>query len=266
VKTIIVLCAIAVVSAAGLVLWRGALSRHGEAATGEIYVSAASSLTDVLEHLAKEFERSHGIRVRADFASSGVLRVKIEAGARVDVFVSASVKDMDRLEDAGYLAEGTRRDLLRNRLACVVPAASNCRIAAPADLLRGEVQRIAIGDPDHAPAGMYATEALLRLKLWDQLRRKVVPCADVRSALAQAELGTVEAAIVYGSDAGVSGRVKVAFTFSPASHAPIIYPVCLLKRAPRPEAARKFLDFLTSASARRVFIEYGFEPITDGVE
>jgi len=261
-----VLCATIVVVLAGLAFWRGTPSGPGDVAGGEIYVFAASSLTDVLDHLAKEFERSHGIRVRPDLSSSGVLRMKIEAGARVDAFLSASVKDMDLLEEAGYLSKATRRDFLRNSLVCVVPAASTCRVATAADLLRREVRRIAIGDPDHVPAGLYGKEALLRLNLWSQLARKLVPCADARAALAQAELGTVEAAIVYGSDADVSSRVNVAFAFPDTSHTPIVYSAGLLKRALHPEAARKFLDFLTSASAKRVFTEYGFEPITDGIE
>lgn len=264
-KIRMVLCAAIVLILAGLAFWRGAPSRRKEA-SGEIYVSAASSLTDALEHLAKEFEHSHGIRVHVDFASSGVLRAKIQAGARVDVFLSASVRDMDLLQNAGYLSTATRRDVLRNRLVCVVPAASSLNVGSASDLLRTDVHRIAIGDPDHVPAGVYGREALLRLKLWDQLQPKVVPCADVRAALAQAELGTVEAAIVYGSDADVSSRVKVAFTFSETSHPPIVYPACLLKQAPHRDAASRFLDFLTSASARGVFRQYGFEPIRDGVE
>ena len=140
------------------------------------------------------------------------------------------------------------------------------RVAAAADLLRSVVQRIAIGDPDHVPAGIYGKQSLLQLKLWEQLAGKLVPCADVRAVLAQAEHGTVEAAIVYGSDADLSGRVTVAFAFPETSHMPIVYAAAVLKRAPHPERARKFLDFLTSASAQRVFAEYGFEPIADGVE
>lgn len=264
-KVKMILCASIVLVLAGVAFWRGAPSGRREGAAGEIHVSAASSLTDVLEHLAKEFERSQGIRVHVDFASSGVLRVKIEAGARADVFVSASAKDMDLLEDAGYLSTATRRDVLRNSLVCVVPASSTNRVATAADLLSREVRRVAIGDPDHVPAGIYCKEALLRLRLWDQLRGKLVPCADVRAALAQAEFGTVEAAIVYGSDAYMSERVKVAFVFPGTSHTPIIYSAGLLMRAPHPEAARRFLDFLTS-SAAKVFREYGFEPIADGAE
>ncbi len=264
-KVKLILSAAIVLILAGLAFWRGAPSGRREVA-GEIYVSAASSLTDVLEHLAKDFERSHRIRVRSDFSSSGVLRVKIEAGAKVDAFLSASARDMDLLEDAGYLCTGTRRDLLRNSLVCVVPAASTLHLATADDLLRKEVQHIAIGDPDHAPAGIYGKQALLQLNLWDQLGRKLVPCADVRAVLAQAELGTVEAAIVYSSDADVSDRVKVAFAFPDTSHMPIVYSAGVLKHAPHPEAARKFLDFLTSSSAAKVFTEYGFEPISREAE
>lgn len=264
-KLKISLVAAIVLILAGLAFWRGAQPGPGEAKK-EIYIAAASSLTDVLERLAKAFERSHGIQVHVDFASSGVLRKKIEAGARFDVFLSASARDMDLLEHADYLSTPTRRDVLRNRLVIVVPKDLTLHLASPSDLLQGGVRRIAIGDPDHAPAGIYGKESLLRLGLWDRLQQKLVPCANVRAALAQAELGTAQAAIIYRSDADTSDRVKVAFTFPDTSHAPIVYPACLLKRARRPDAARQFLDFLSSGSAREAFRRYGFEPIRDGVE
>jgi molybdate transport system substrate-binding protein len=266
VKIGVILLVMLVLILAGLALWRGVPWGSKEATSREIYVSSAASLTDVVEHLAKEFERSHGVRVRPDFSSSGVLRVKIEAGARVDAFLSASVKEMDVLEKAGYLLNATRRDLLRNTLVCVIPAGSASPVSTAADLLHRDVRRIAIGDPDHVPAGIYGKEALLRLNLWSDLAPKLVPCADVRAVLAQAELGTVEAAIVYGSDADLSERVNVAFAFPDSSHSPIIYSASVLKKAPHPEEAREFLDFLTSVSAKQAFIEYGFEPIPDPVE
>ncbi len=265
-KITIALCAMLLLILLGFAFWRGSPSRPEGASEKEIYVSAAASLTDALERLAEDFERSHGIRVYVDFASSGVLRKKIEAGARVDAFLSASVRDMDLLQNAGLLATATRRDVLRNCLVCVVPAASHLDVAAASDLLREEVRRIAIGDPDHVPAGIYGREALLRLNLWDELQQKLVPCADVRAALAQAELGSVEAAIVYGSDAQVCDRVNVAFTFPEASHSPIIYPASLLKQAPHGEAARTFLDSLTSSDAADVFARHGFQQINAEAE
>ncbi len=214
-KAGIVLAGTAMVGLLALFLWseERVAAAADDARGEEITVLAAAGLLDVLERLGEEFQRSHGVRVRLDFASSGILRGKIHAGARADVFLSASSRDMDLLDAEGCLASETRRDFLRNSLACVVPVTSSQVVAAPEDLLNDGVRRIAVGDPGHVPAGYHAEEALRHFNLAKRLQNKLLPCADVRAALAQAEAGTVDAALVYASDARVSKKVKVAFTF-----------------------------------------------------
>jgi molybdate transport system permease protein len=233
------------------------------ASTAEpITVMAAASLADALPEIGDAFEQANGPAVQCDFASSGILMAKIEAGARPDLFIAASSVEMDQLQFAGRVKADDRRDLLRNRLVCVVPRTSTASISSPADLEGPSMRRIAIGDPAHVPAGRYAREALLRLGLWERLRPRIVPSADVRAALAQAESGAVDAAIVYRTDAAVvADDVRTAFEFSESSHAPIRYPAACLAGAPHPGAARAFLDFLTSAPASAVFSSYGFTPV-----
>ncbi len=228
---------------------------------GEIFVAAAASVADALEKIAKEFEHSHGIRVREDFASSGLLRKKIKAGIKYDVFLSAYSKDLDILQKADCIAPKTRRNLLRNTLVCVVPADLALKLESPADLKRPEVSRIAVGDPDHVPAGMYFKEASQYLGLEKQISNKLVPCADARATLAQAEYGTVDAAVVYLTDAKITDEVRVAFAFPQSSHSPIVYPVCVLKKTASEEAAKKFLKFLSSDVSIEIFKEFGFRPI-----
>lgn len=261
-RVILVAIAALVVSA----MWLGTASSRQGGAGEEIYVPAAASMANALECLAKDFEDSCGIRVRLDLASSGLLRKKIEVGARVDAFISASARDMDLLESSGYVMAGTRQNLLRNTLVCVVEASSGLRIVEPADLLRDEVRRIAIGDPSHVPAGIYAKQALTHMDLWERLRGKFVPCIDARAAVAQVKAGGVGAAIVYGSDVIHSDAIEVAFDFPPASHEGIVYPVCILADTPHVEAARAFLDFLTSPHAAEVFVAQGFQPIRQEVK
>ncbi len=211
--------------------------------------------------MAEEFERSSDVRVHLDFASSGLLRAKITAGAEADAFLSASAKDMDLLQYKGYIAGEKRRDLLTNSLVCVVPVKSRLQITSADDLLDKRVRRVAIGDPEHVPAGIYTREALLNMGLWNQLADKFVPCADVRSTLAHVEMGTVEAAIVYATDINITNKVKKVFTIPQINHMPITYTICVLKKAPHPDAADMFLGFLASSHAAKVFTEYGFEPI-----
>ncbi len=225
-----------------------------------ITVLAAASLADVLPVIGDSFEKANGRAVRFDFASSGILRAKIEAGARADLFIAASAAEMDKLQSSGRVRAEDRRDLLTNRLVCVVPRHSTIPMRAPADLDTPPVRRIAIGDPAHVPAGQYAQEALRRLGLWERLQDRLVPSADVRAALAQAESGAADAAIVYRTDASVSNDVRVAFEFPESSHSPILYPAACLANAPRPAPAQAFLAFLTSAPASAVFRSCGFTP------
>ncbi len=240
----------------------GGASRN-RSADARIYVAAAASLTSVLEQLGRDFERSSGLEVRLDFASSGLLRKKIEAGAPVDAFLSASTRQMDMLERSGHLVSGTRRDVLRNSLVCVVPTTSDLRIDSAEDLLREDIRWVAVGDPGHVPAGMYARQALIGLGLWERLGGKLAPSVHVRAAMALVETRTAQAAIVYRSDASITDKVTVAFVFPEDSHKPIVYPACVLKRARRPSEAKAFLDFLNSDHAVEVFAANGFLTVTD---
>lgn len=231
-----------------------------------IYVSVAASMAGAMERLAKDFEENHGIQVRLDLGSSGLLRRKIEVGLRIDVFVSASARDMDLLAESGFVMSGTRRQILRNKLVCIVGKSSAVPLADAGDLLSDNVRRIAIGDPAHVPAGIYAKQSLEYMGLWPRLRSKFIRCIDARSALVQVKTGTVAAAIVYASDIRSNPAVKLAFAFPPASHADIIYPACVLKNSPQPDAAKAFVDFLSSDYAATVFAAYDFTSIHGGLE
>ncbi len=193
-KYSIIISVFVVMTLAGFIILPGLSGSKHDDSVKVITVFAASSLADVLEYLVVEFEHSNGVHVNLDFSSSGLLRAKITAGAEADAFLSASVKDMDLLQYKGFIAGKKRRDLLTNSLVCVVPVSSKQQIASPDDLLDERVCQISIGDPEHVPAGIYTREALITMGLWNKLISKLVPCADVRSTLAHAELGTVEAA------------------------------------------------------------------------
>lgn len=242
-----------------------AVGRPGQDAVGEgeILVAAAASLADAMTVLGKQYERDRGdgVGVRFDFASSGGLRNQIEGGAPADVFVSASTRHVDALADAGYVAGGTRRDLLTNTLVCVVRASSDLRLAGPEDLAGAAVERVSIGNPAHVPAGRYAAQALRKLGLWDRLAGRLVYCADVRAALVQVSKGAVDAAIVYLSDARSAPDVRVAHRFPAECHSKIVYLACVLAGSSRPDQANAFVRFLASPEAREVFADHGFTPV-----
>jgi molybdate transport system substrate-binding protein len=187
---------------------------------------------------------------------SNDLARQIRAGAPAEVFVSASAERMDEVQGAGFVRPGDRVDLLSNRLVVVVPAESTMPLATAEELTR--VQRLALGDPQAVPAGIYARQWLEKRGLWERVRGRVVPMLDVRAALAAVESGNADAGIVYRTDAATSKRVRVALEVPEAEAPRIVYPAALLATAKGP-AARAFFEHLRSPEARTVFERLGFE-------
>jgi molybdate transport system substrate-binding protein len=218
------------------------------------------SLSDALQAVATEYERTSGVRVTLNLASSNTLARQIVEGAAVDVFISADRPQMAVVESAGRIERGSAIDLLSNQLVIVVPAESRLAIQAPRDLLSPTVRRIALGDPAAVPAGTYAKQYLDSLGLWPSLSRRIVPAASVRAALAAVESGDVDAAIVYATDAGIARRSRIAFRVPPRDGPSIVYPVAAIAGARHREEAVRFIDYLRSAPAQATFRRYGFLP------
>jgi molybdate transport system substrate-binding protein len=237
-----------------LLLWVGALD--GSAAS--VTVFGAASLSDSLEKIAAQYEKETHDKVVFNFAGSSLLARQIEEGAPADIFFSADEAQMDQLQNKGLILAGTRQSRLSNLLVIIVAADSSLSIAAPRDLAKPSVGRVALADPQAVPAGVYAREFLVKEKLWDAIEPKVVPTANVRGALAAVESGNVEAAIVYKTDAAISKRVKIAYEVSLSDGPKISYPMAVMKDSPQPAAAKQFLQYLDSPAAGKVFVEFGF--------
>ena len=224
----------------------------------ELLVFAAASLRDALEEVGEEFQAAHDIRVRFSYGGSVAMAQQLARGAPADLFLSAGPGPMDVLEQQGLLEPGTRVDLLGNVLVVVAGEGVDATPSEPQGLLSPGVRRIAIADPQLAPAGAYAREALQSLELWEPLRPKLVMGADVRTVLTYVESGNADAAVVYGSDASISPDLRALWTFAPDSHSPLVYPVAALQKAGNPQGARLFREFLLGAEAGEVFDRFGF--------
>lgn len=227
----------------------------GTPARADVLVCAASSLTDVMQTIAGQFEAATGERVVLNLAASNTLARQILAGARVDVFLSADEAQMDRV--TALLARGSRIDLLSNRLAIAVARGSTA-IRGPQDLASPATRRIAIGDPAAVPAGVYARQYLERAGLWSLLESRLVPTGSVRLALAAVESGAADAAIVYATDVASARRARTAFVVPPTDGPAIRYPAAVMATAPNAPGARRFLAYLRSPDAARVFAAAGF--------
>jgi molybdate transport system substrate-binding protein len=224
----------------------------------DLTVSAAISLTESLENIRNLYRRqAPDVSLTLNLAASGILQQQIEQGAPVDVFISASPREMNALQARGLLLSASRANLLRNTLVLVCPTFFN-GLSSFRDLTEPRVTRVAIANPESVPAGMYAQQALKYFKVYERLRPKLILAQDVRQTLAYVETGNVDAGIVYLTEARLSSKVKVVAKAPEASHVPIVYPAAILKGCTRVDAARKFLQFLKSSQARQAFEREGF--------
>jgi molybdate transport system substrate-binding protein len=228
----------------------------------EVILSVAVSLKEATEDLGRTFMASRpGVTLRYNFGASGDLQKQIEAGAPVDVFLSAAQRQMDDLEKQNLIVAASRRAFARNVLVVIKPADSSVDVAKPADLLEARVKRIVIGSPKTVPAGQYAEESLRALGLWDRLQPKMVFSENVRQALDYVARGEVDAGFVYATDAASRTQgVKEAFRPPDDSYRPVIYPGAVVATSKQATLAQAFLDLLGSADGRAVLSRFGFQP------
>lgn len=223
-----------------------------------LLVSAAASMKDVMEEVKPLYQQSQGkIKINYNFGASGALQRQIEQGAPVDIFISAAKKQVDGLESKNLLLPASRAVIAKNRLVLVVPA-NTSSINSFYNLPDAKVRKIAIGEPRSVPAGQYAQQLLQRLNLWDKLKSKLVYAKNVRQVLASVESGNADAGLVYATDARISNKVKVVVVADEKYHSAIIYPLAILKRSQKVDAAKNFTEFLSSEPAKAVFRKYGF--------
>ena len=224
----------------------------------DITVFAAASLSDVLTKIGANFQAQTGINVEFNFGASSLLAQQIEAGAPADIFFSADEAQMARLENDNLTDPATRKSILANSLVVIIPNDSALQIKSANDLTNADVKQIALADPKAVPAGVYAKAWLEKMQLWPAIEPKVVPTENVRAALAAVASGNVDAGVVYKTDAAISKNVKITYEVPRADGPDISYPMALVKGSLQPDAAKKFLNYLSSKEAGQVFTQYGF--------
>ncbi len=239
-----------------------ALAGPALAQSGNPLVFAAASLKNALDVINQRYEAETGRKVTISYAASSTLAKQIESGAPADLFISADQPWMDYVQQRNLIDPRTRHDLLGNTLVLIAPKDSPLDPAqvtiAPGFPLAKWVGdgRLAMGEPNSVPAGVYGKAALSKLGVWDQVAGRVAAAESVRAALVLVARGEAPLGIVYKTDAAVEPGVKIVGTFPSDTHEPIVYPVALTKSA-RPEAA-SFAEHLRGATARKIFEEHGF--------
>ena len=227
----------------------------------ELVIFGAMSLTDALTEVSQRFGAARNVKVYCNFAGSSTLQRQIEKGAPADVFIAASSKQMDALQREGLLFEDSRRAILNNRLVLVAPVNSSFSMTDVESLAQDSLRRIAIGEPNSVPAGIYGREALTHLGVWDAVEPKLIPSADVRSTLAYVESGEVDVGVVYQTDAGFSKKVKIIYQFPDSSHTPIVYPAAVLRNTGHKAMAQAFLEYLQTVEVAAILEKHGFSVV-----
>jgi molybdate transport system substrate-binding protein len=227
----------------------------------ELTVSAAISLKNAFEEIGKLYEARHrDARVVFNFGASGNLVRQIEGGAPVDVFASAAQKDMDEAEKKGLVVPGSRINFAGNTVVLIAPAGSKIPIKTFQDLGLNQVEKIAAGNPKTVPAGRYAEEVFVELKLLPAIKKKLVYAEHVRQVLDYVGRGEVDAGVVYSTDVMVRAKdIRIVAIAPEDSHMPVIYPAAVVKGTSKEIPAKEFVSLLISNEGRKVFERHGFK-------
>jgi molybdate transport system substrate-binding protein len=242
-----------------IILLLGACASPGWTNTADsLLVSAASSLILAFEEVGTRYEDETGTQVTFNFAASGQLAQQIEQGAPVDLFLSANRAYVEDLAAKGYVLPDSVQSYARGRLTLWTRADSSLSLETMKDLLKPEVRRVAIANPEHAPYGVAARQALQTAGVWDSIEYKLVPGENVRQALQYAETGNVDAAIIPLS---LSITSQGNWTLIPEDlHTPIDQALGVVADSPRQAQAQDFADFIVGPQGQAILQEYGFMP------
>ena len=219
-------------------------------------VAAASDLQSAFQEIGRLFEQDTGARVTFLFGSSGNLEKQIENGAPVDLFASASEEYIQQLTSKGQTVSGTEQLYGLGRLVLVSSKALGIRADKLSDLLRPEVKHLSIANPDHAPYGLAAKQALTAAGLWDQLKPKIVYGEDARQSLQYVQTGNAEVGIVPLSLSDVPDVDRI--TVDESLYLPLRQSLAVVKGTKQEQLARQFAAFVNGPKGQPIMKRYGF--------
>ena len=219
-------------------------------------VFAAADLAFALRDLAPRFEKAVGVKVALVLGSTGNLARQIEHGAPADVFFAANETFVDELVAKDAVIPQTRALYAQGRIVLATPKAFGPRLDDLRQLTNSRVRRVAIANPQHAPYGKAAEQALRKLGLWDAVRPKLVYGENIRHTLQFLQTGAADAGIVALSVASVPEIDWVPI--DPTLHAPLNQVVAVVRRSGRPELGVAFVQFVNGGEGRQVMKRYGF--------
>ena len=217
-------------------------------------VSAAANVQPAFEEIAAAFTAATGTPVVFNFGATGALAQQIASGAPVDVFAAASTADVDSLSEKGFIEAETVRPYAVGRL--VLYSTTGAGVSKVEDLARPEVRRIAIANPERAPYGVAAREAMQAAGVLAQVEDRLILGESVAQAFQYAETGNVDVALVpYSLTIGKPGQVHLV---PDSLHRPIVQAIGVVSNSARAGDARAFVDFVTGPAGREILSRYGY--------
>lgn len=219
-------------------------------------IAAASDLSFALREISGRFENRTGIKSVISFGSTGNLARQIENNAPFDLFFSADVKHIEELEAKGLLIPETKTLYARGRLALAANKKNAVDVRSLEDLLKPEVKNIAIANPEHAPYGLAAKEALAKAGIWEKVKHKLVYAENIRTALTYIQTGDAEAGIVALS---IANAPEAAYTpIDERLHSPITQAAAVIKSSRHRDEAVSFIRYVNGPDGREILKKYGF--------
>lgn len=231
------------------------------ASATNITVSAAASLTNAFNDIAKAYEQQYpNDKVLLNFGASGSLLQQIQNGAPVDVFASADQETMDQAQAKKLVFAQDRLNFVNNTLVLITPKKLPLKVHNLYDLQQTEIKHIALGNPAYTPAGRYAKAALQQSKIWTNVQPKIVNVNNVRQALDYVAHSSAEAGFVFATDAALM-RDKVTIATTVRTTKPISYPIAKTAASKHPTEAIRFIGFIRSAKGQQILQRYGFQTV-----
>ena len=222
----------------------------------EVMVAAAANLSEIFKEIARIYEKETNVKVNLVFSSSGNLSKQIENGAPFDVFAAANEKFVDDLVKKGYILPDSRKLYAVGRTVLAVKKGTKFKINNLNDLTDPKIKKISIAQPEIAPYGQAAKEALYASGLWDKISDKMVYSSDIQNSLTLIMSGNAEAGFISLSIAYPS---KVDFiVIDQKLHKPLKQAVGAIKTAKNINEAYEFIKFLKSKKCRKLFEKYCF--------
>jgi len=224
--------------------------------TQELTVAAAADLQFAFTDIAKLYEQKTGTKVTLVFGSTGLLAQQIENGAPYDMIAAADKSYVDQLVTKGLAVQSSAALYARGRIVLAVNRQSGVQATMLNDLLSDKIKHVAIANPQHAPYGLAAKQALQELGLWDQLQAKLVYGENVTQTLQFVQTGNAEVGIISLSVANVP---EITWTMIDGSlYSPLDQELAVLTASKHPEVAADFIAFINGENGRPIMRKYGF--------